>query len=271
MHMMTAKDWRTANTLVHAVHGSAEEMPLDVLAGVGALVGCDSASFSQVDHRGRRLLNAIAVPQSSNLYPADSFHHVFDQHPGFAAHATGRLAPGTATAWSDLIGAREMRRLPLFVDFFKPRDTHDQLLSVIQVDHRHGGVLAFNRSRRGFDGRQRAIVETMVAHLRQAAVRRSRLATLTAAAGRRHRTAEHLHRAASRLSELTVREREVAATLVDGDTDRQIAGRLGISERTVHKHLENIYRKLGLDTRAKVVAVLVGQTAQGHRAPRASE
>ena len=56
---------------------------------------------------------------------------------------------------------------------------------------------------------------------------------------------------------LTAREREVLQWLSGGKTDRDIAEILGISPRTVHKHLQRIYEKLGVETRtAAVVRVL---------------
>ena len=48
---------------------------------------------------------------------------------------------------------------------------------------------------------------------------------------------------------LTARELEVAALLTDGLTNREIAGRLYISIRTVTSHLDHIYTKLGLSSR----------------------
>jgi DNA-binding CsgD family transcriptional regulator len=53
-------------------------------------------------------------------------------------------------------------------------------------------------------------------------------------------------------SELTVREREVAALLTQGMTNRQIARRLVISERTVAAHVEHILNKLGFASRHQV-------------------
>jgi DNA-binding NarL/FixJ family response regulator len=43
---------------------------------------------------------------------------------------------------------------------------------------------------------------------------------------------------------ISKREREVLECLKEGSSIRQIAGKLFISERTVQKHLENIYHKL---------------------------
>jgi DNA-binding CsgD family transcriptional regulator len=52
---------------------------------------------------------------------------------------------------------------------------------------------------------------------------------------------------------LTPREREVMSWLSFGKTDADIAQLLQISPRTVHKHLEHIYVKLGVETRTAAV------------------
>ena len=53
---------------------------------------------------------------------------------------------------------------------------------------------------------------------------------------------------------LTAREEEVLRWLATGKTDRDIGEILGISRRTVHKHLQRIYAKLGVETRTAAVA-----------------
>jgi pimeloyl-ACP methyl ester carboxylesterase/DNA-binding CsgD family transcriptional regulator len=53
---------------------------------------------------------------------------------------------------------------------------------------------------------------------------------------------------------LTVRQREVAALVADGLTNRQLAERLGISERSAESHLERIRLRLGFRSRAQVAA-----------------
>ena len=53
---------------------------------------------------------------------------------------------------------------------------------------------------------------------------------------------------------LTAREREVLRLLADGLTPQQIAASLGISPKTVATHVEHIYAKLGVHSRAQAVA-----------------
>ena len=52
---------------------------------------------------------------------------------------------------------------------------------------------------------------------------------------------------------LTPRERVVLQLLADGLTAQAIASRLAVSRRTVHKHLEHLYRKLGAADRLTAV------------------
>jgi DNA-binding CsgD family transcriptional regulator len=54
-------------------------------------------------------------------------------------------------------------------------------------------------------------------------------------------------------SQLTTREREVAALVAEGLTNREIAERLVISERTVEGHVERVLGKLEFRSRAQIV------------------
>lgn len=59
---------------------------------------------------------------------------------------------------------------------------------------------------------------------------------------------------APRPARLTERECDVLELVAQGLTNREIAARLFISSGTVRKHLEHVYRKLGVRTRAGAVA-----------------
>jgi DNA-binding NarL/FixJ family response regulator len=56
-----------------------------------------------------------------------------------------------------------------------------------------------------------------------------------------------------------VREMEVLRLAAAGRANKEIAARLGISQRTVQTHLLNTYRKLGVDNRASAVLRAVRQ------------
>jgi len=53
---------------------------------------------------------------------------------------------------------------------------------------------------------------------------------------------------------LSTREREVLAEVAAGKTNKEIASVLLISDHTVGRHLENIFAKLGVTSRAAAIA-----------------
>jgi two-component system, NarL family, response regulator DevR len=70
----------------------------------------------------------------------------------------------------------------------------------------------------------------------------------------------------SRLSVLTDREREVLGLLAEGLTNREIASRLIISEKTVRNHVSGVLRKL--DFRHRTEAALFAAPLRGELGPR---
>ena len=58
---------------------------------------------------------------------------------------------------------------------------------------------------------------------------------------------------------LTPRETEVLSWLAKGKTNRDIADILGMSHRTVNKHLEHIFEKLGVETRTAAAAMAINR------------
>lgn len=58
---------------------------------------------------------------------------------------------------------------------------------------------------------------------------------------------------------LTNRELEVLKWVVAGKTNQEIGATLGISEKTVEKHLESIFKKLGVASRVEAAVLAVKQ------------
>ena len=70
------------------------------------------------------------------------------------------------------------------------------------------------------------------------------------------------------LPALTEREREIADLVSRGETNRQIAARTYLSERTVERHLSHIFGKLEVSSRAAVASAVA---AAGEASPDGRE
>jgi DNA-binding CsgD family transcriptional regulator len=81
-------------------------------------------------------------------------------------------------------------------------------------------------------------------------------------AGKSRRPAE-VGRRSGGLDGLTGREQEVARLVSEGLTNRQIARKLYVSEKTVEVHLSRVFAKLGASTRSTVAAMMVQAVLPG--------
>ncbi len=61
--------------------------------------------------------------------------------------------------------------------------------------------------------------------------------------------------------ELTAREVEIAGLMADGLGNKQIAWRLGISDRTVGNHIYSLYRKIGINSRFELMGLIHSKAA----------
>jgi HD-GYP domain-containing protein (c-di-GMP phosphodiesterase class II) len=102
-----------------------------------------------------------------------------------------------------------------------------------------------SRAHRPAIGRE-AAARALVAGAREGRLDRSAVDAVLAAAGHDVRP----RRDRTNPAGLSDREVEVLARLADGETNRAIAAALGLSPRTVQHHVEHVYAKIGVRSRA---------------------
>ena len=91
------------------------------------------------------------------------------------------------------------------------------------------------------------------------AVRSVSAGALTLSAEVSQQLAAHMLRASGPTRSLSARELEVLRLIAQGLANKEIASRLGISQRTVEGHLNNIFDKLGVASRTEAVYQAVQQ------------
>ena len=67
---------------------------------------------------------------------------------------------------------------------------------------------------------------------------------------------------AGAVSELTPREREVAALIAEGASNKEAGRRLGISPRTVELHRAHVMEKLGARNAADLVRIVLSSSSR---------
>jgi DNA-binding CsgD family transcriptional regulator len=220
-----------------------------------ALIGSDITTLSLCDLRqGRRLaLGAPAIGAAER----DAFDRHFGAHPLVRYHGAGGRH---AHRISDSIDASVFRRSALFADYYRPVGI-DQAIA-LPLHQADGWLVSFVLNRRGrdFSDRELALLDAMREPL-------ARLFGHTAWLSRVDRAWRAPHRGAPALPvlpPLSPRQREVLRWVAAGKADRDVAAILGISPRTVHKHLQNVYAQLGVENRtAAVMRALVSSGKPG--------
>jgi len=249
--VLRSKDLTRLLDLVHAVNEAPDGDYLRVaLAGAARLIPAETVSYNEMVTAAEE--RNVVEPEHPNWAVLHSAYlaHVA-QHPLHEVLSTGRLAVGEPVAVSDLVGGRAFRASAIYREYFQHRDVEDQLVVLVAARSFGTQLIAFNRSRRGFGTRDRAAAAALVPHLRQAIRHRRRLARLHAVAA----LVGRVEVPDPAWDSLTPREREVIDILASGATDGRIGRVLGISGRTVGKHLEHIYRKLEVPGRSAVAGL----------------
>jgi DNA-binding CsgD family transcriptional regulator len=62
---------------------------------------------------------------------------------------------------------------------------------------------------------------------------------------------------------LSPRLRQTLACLVEGDSEKQVAARLGLSPTTVHQYVTALYRRFGVQSRGQLLAHVLRRSGRG--------
>ena len=217
---------RAALDLLGAMNESALDKRVFAQLGVEQLPQLVASEFTTLSichlASGRREVFGLPAGALSEQDRA-AFDRHFHEHPlvRYNAYQGGR---GTQRI-SDSLPIEQFRRSALYNDYYRRiRIDHAMALPIYVRD---GVLVSFvlNRTRRNFTDRERALLDVLRPHLAR------------------------VYQRLNRLGGLTAREAEVLRWVAAGKSDAQIAAILHISARTVQKHLQHSYEKLGVESR----------------------
>ena len=196
-------------------------------------------AFDQIDQSGQ----FYGFDHNVEISPAElqrfvaRLQEVYQQNPIYSYISGGGREPLVDIA--DLVSRRQLHRTDFYQDIFRPYGIEHQVNVLLS---RPGWINALTINRdRPIPPRMKTLLTLAIRHIQIA-----------------HRNAcamEKISRVVQPEAEslLTAREAEVFAWLGEGKRNSEIAIILGCSPRTIDKHVQNILRKTGAETRTAAV------------------
>jgi DNA-binding CsgD family transcriptional regulator len=217
-------------------------LPESLLADLISQIRCDEVCFVGMDSGQRAQWFGQEVPFTDTPGYEDleraHWEHYWDCQPCSYPDRTGDLRSVLTIA--DFYSARQWHSTGMYTDNFRPQGLeHELQLCLPEGPPRTIGpgrtvrMYFFRGPGPDFSERDRALLTLLRPHLHQAYLDAER---------RRHP-----------VPRLTPRQENLLRLVAAGHTNTQIARRLGISEGTVRTHLENIYERLQVSSRAGAV------------------
>jgi DNA-binding CsgD family transcriptional regulator len=168
---------------------------------------------------------------------------------------------GRCYRFSDVTTEAELHATALYREFYEPIGLRHQLAFTLPGTPGRLLALALSRRESDFTDEERALLEQARPFLIQAyrnACEHTRLRAELAVRshGRRLPLEDPALRAELSARGITPRESEILSWLSTGRTNRALADLLGLSERTVQKHLQHGFAKLGVHGRGEAVELL---------------
>lgn len=224
--------------------GSSELMELAVQK-VGELLDGHFSCYQVIDGAGQ-IGGFVCYPAASEdqvkLLPVINDRLLVD-HPLIESMLDPDATLDALTI-TDFVSQEAFEETPLYKKAYSHLGFRYQLSVALMDDSAHSHVLSVNRRDSDFSGEDRVVLETL-------------FPAFLKALKCNHLINERLNQLNSTVV-LTGRENEVLLWIAEGKTNAEIAMILGISPRTVAKHVENLFVKLGFENRASAIRYVLG-------------
>lgn len=232
----------------------AAGLPLSLLAELKDQIPCDELDFAGQD-TGRQIeWFSQAVPadgggSGDDLDDIRAYWNLYwDSIPCSYPDRTGDVR--SVTKPLDFYSVRQWHSTAMYSEYIRPAGLEHEMLLCLPAGHLRTLRLIFWRGPGpDFSERDRALLGLLRPHLH--------LAYLDAERRRHHPPPQ-----------LTPRQWELLRLVAAGHTNAQSARRLGVTEKTVGKHLENIYARLQVSSRTAAVTRAFAGRAAGDSRPR---
>ena len=182
------------------------------------------------------------LPRSAH----ESFGRLMHQNP-LVAHMTSGPRPGAPVRISDVTTADEFHALEIYTELYGPLGLEHQIAFTLPERPPRLLGVALSRRDRDFTDAERELLRRARPFLIQGY--RNALGYREIRRGGRAGMVEAL-----RAAGLTRREAECLAEVARGSSSADAARTMGVGARTVDKHLQHAFAKLGVETRSQAAA-----------------
>lgn len=221
----------------HRDDDPGDGLPLSLLRRLMHQIPSDEVSFFGLDSRQQAVWFGQEVYGAGDERGEDPdgdafWEHYWDCAPCSYPDRSGDLR--SVIRISDFYTARQWHSSGMYADYFRPAGyDHDLVLTLPGAPGRTVRMVFFRGPGPDFSERDRALLMLLRPHLHEAYV-----------------DAELRRRG---VPALTPRQWDLMHLVAAGYTNAQIGRRLGLSEATVRKHLQNIFARLGVSSRTAAV------------------
>ena len=252
---LSQREWRQLLSAIGHLNDSLDDLE------VRKRVGEDLLNLLRADYFASFVWDedneVFGKPVYLNMSPDNL--KLYEQYYQFHDPITFKLQPyRRAVSVNEVVAQEDLVETEFFNDFLNKDGLYYGInIYVYDKGDRNIGDFRIWRSRRreNFGCRELGILDMIAPHFRNA-MRNIRLA--------KHRVPtvelEEIRRDLSDHFDLTPRELDVACTLLGGDSDKVISDKLHISQATLRSHIQHLYEKLAVNSRAEFLSKLFLRT-----------
>jgi DNA-binding CsgD family transcriptional regulator len=231
-----------------------------LLRALRSAVPCDWISLNDLGPEPDQttvLIEPSFPPEAHALYARHAF-----ENPLVARYQ--RTGDGRAYRFSDVATTQELHATALYREFYAPLGLEHQI--AFTLPHAPGRLmaLALSRAHQDFSDQERDLLDSARPFLIQTyrnAIEHSGLLEELRIRQRGWPLPLEEPALANALASrgVTAREAEVLSWVATGRSNRAVAELINVSERTVQKHVQRCFSKLGVHTRAEAVSLAWSQ------------
>lgn len=241
MKKLETNDWIILNNIIYKIYTTENfnDMRLSLLEELKMIIDFDSADFYMAsEEEGKLLCNPVTYNCDVDL--SEEYEDI--------DYSRGIVASGKTLIYreTDIISDEARIETDYYKNVYKPNNWHYALQMVVARHKKFLGAITFYRTigKENFHYDDIFVLDMLKEHL---AYRLEQYTKNNDAGMCKHTVSEAIKK-----YELTKREGEILKLLMEGKDNNNICQEVMITANTLKKHILNIYRKLGINSRVQL-------------------